>query len=519
MMTNDLYEQLRKERNELAQKTGVQPFMVLHNKVLRELAQRQPTTVEELGAIKGMGSKRVTKYGQWILNAINGSISSSISVTPEEKIYSVSEFIDFINELLAPKRAVVQGEVNQIKPMGSYTFFTLLDKDGDAALNCFVWQSKLDSFGIELKEGLELKVEGFPKIYKRGGRFNFEVEHIGLVGKGVVKQAFEILKKKLAAEGYFELKRKKPIPAYAHKIGLITSAHGDAINDFLTHLGKFGLRVCFYDVRVEGLYAVEEVTSAIRWYNENMGDIEVLVLTRGGGSLESLQPFNSEAVAKAIFGSRIPIISGVGHENDVTIADLVADVRASTPTHAARILSDPWQGSEVFLTNAQRNILSVITKTIEDLNGKVLRLEETILWAQTAMLGRYFQKTETLQTVLGLQFQKLISQIKQAQSRFISNYGRLQDIWFRYKNAVDSQGKMLTNENTRWLRFWGENIKSMEQKLQLASPELRLKQGYSIIQDEKHTIIKNSRQVRVGDLLTLKFHQGGALSTVKSIKN
>ena len=152
-----------------------------------------------------------------------------------------------------------------------------------------------------------------------------------------------MLMKKLEAEGLFSPEHKTPIPNFAKNIGLITAADREAMNDFITHLAPHGLDIELYDVRVEGARAVEQIVEAIEYFNKNRPETEVLVLTRGGGSLESLQAFNAEAVARAIFASRIPIICGVGHERDVSIADFVADMRASTPTHAAKIISESWE--------------------------------------------------------------------------------------------------------------------------------------------------------------------------------
>lgn len=422
----------------------------------------------------------------------------------EEKVYSVSEFIDFINELLVPGRAIVQGEVNQIKSMNNYTFFTLVDKNEEAVLNCFVWQSKLSSFGVELKEGLELKVEGFPKIFKRKGGFNFEVERIGLVGEGALKQAFEALKKKLVIDGYFELERKKLIPKYIQRIGLITSAYGDAKNDFLTHLGKFGFKICFYNVRVEGLYAIDEITSAIRWYNENMADVEALVLTRGGGSLESLQPFNSEAIAKAIFASKIPIITAIGHENNETIADLVADIYASTPTDAARILSDPWRQAQDLLSSYETNIVTILKGKYVNMEEKLTAFRSNFVFAINKVISFKKERIESLEKVLILSFRRIIDKIK---SQVLT-----------LRQSVGNQENTLFKEINRWFRGLQVRLDNVNQRLKLSDPTGRLKQGYSIVFNVGNRVIKSSRQIKVNEEIFLKFYEGGATTRVEKKK-
>lgn len=514
----NLYELLRQRRNEIAKEVSLAPFKVLHNKHLEEIVRRQPKTIEEIAEIKGIGEKKALKYGQFILEIVNDNSSPSFEASQEEKVYSVSEFIDFINELLVPKRAIVQGEVNQIKPMNGYTFFTLVDKNEEAVLNCFVWQSKLESFGVELKEGLELKVEGFPKIFKRKGRFNFEVEHIGLVGEGALKQAFEALKKKLTVDGYFELERKKPIPKYSERIGLITSVYGDAKNDFLTHLGKFEFKIHFCNVRVEGLYAIDEITSAIRWFNENMGDVEALVLTRGGGSLESLQPFNSEAIAKAIFASKIPIITAIGHENNETIADLVADVYASTPTDAARILSDPWRQAHDLLSSYETNIVTTLKGKYINIEERLTAFGSNFVSAVSKVIGFKKERVESLQSALILSFHRIIDKIKSAERNFLRNWEKLRTQILTLRQSVGNQENTLFKEINRWFRVLQVRLVNVDQKLRLSDPTGRLKQGYSIIFNIGNKVIKSSRQIKVNEELFLKFYEGGAVTRVEKKK-
>ncbi|MFH1706139.1 MAG: exodeoxyribonuclease VII large subunit [Patescibacteria group bacterium] len=515
---NKLFELLRQRRNEIAKEAGVKPYMVLHNSVLVEIAEKKPTTVEELAEIKGMGKKKLERYSNFILETINESPATPKPKIDEKKVYSVSEFIDFINELLVPNQAIVQGEISQFNPRDGYAFFTLIDKDEEAALNCFVWQRKLDSFGVELKEGLELKVAGLPKIFKRSGRFNFEVEHIGLVGEGALKQALEALKKELAKEGYFEPERKKPLPKYVQRVGLITSAYGDAKSDFLTHLGKFGFEINFCDVRVEGIYAVDEITSAIRWFNENMGDIQALVLTRGGGSLESLQPFNSKAMAKAIFASKIPIITAIGHEKNETIADLVADVYASTPTDAARVLSDPWRQAADLLTSCETNIASVLKGEYTNTRDRLASFESNLVSAVSKALSFKKEGLVSLQRALILSFHRIIDKIKSTEKDFINNWEKLRTQILTLGQSVDNQESVLYKEVSRWFRVLQESLGNIEQKLKLSDPTGRLRQGYSIIFNSDDKVIKSSKQIEIDEEILLKFYEGEATGRVEKKK-
>jgi len=513
-----LYELLRKKRNELARQADIKPFMVLQNKVLQEIAEKQPTVLEELAEIKGMGPKRLAKYGKFILETINSLSSTTMPTVSEEKVFSVGEFIDFLNQILAPQRAIVQGEVGEVKSRDNFTFFKLLDKKEEAILSCFVWNDRLARFGVELKEGLELKVGGYPKLVKTKGYFSFEVEHIGLVGEGVLKLAFEALKKKLSAAGFFAPERKKKIPPFVEKVGLITSTFADAKTDFLTHLGKFGFKIFFYDVRVEGLYSTDDIVSAIRWFNENMLDVEILVLTRGGGSLESLQVFNSEAVAKAIFSSRIPVVTGIGHENDETIADLVADVYGSTPTHAARILSDPWRNVNTLITNVYRNIVSIFSTNCLGFQKRLLDTRENLITLLARSIKSRNQRIDDLQTFLYSQFQRLLYRVKQTQMEFLNNWGRIKNILFSLRNKISIQEKSLTDESLYWIKFIRKSLFEFEQKLRLSDPSARLKQGYSIVFNASGKIIKRSTDLTLGEYVKAKFSQGSATSRVEEIQ-
>lgn len=521
MSTNqglNLYELLRRRRNEIAKEKDIKPFMVLHNKVLKEAAEVKPANLKELAEIKGLGEKKIAKYGELILKTIrefhDAPFPSIVVPPPTEKVFSVSEFIDSVNEVLIPRRAVIQGEVNQIKPMNGYAFFTLTDKTEDAILNCFVWQNRLDNFGVELKDGLELKVEGFPRVYKRRGSFSFEVERIGLVGEGELKRALLKLKKELARMGFFAPERKKPIPPYIRKIGLVTSTFGDAKNDFLTHLGKFGFQIYFYNARVEGIYAVDEITAAVRWFNENMLDIQVLVLTRGGGSLESLQPFNSKPVAKAIFGSKIPIITAIGHENNETFADLVADRYASTPTDAARIISDPWRNAEKILSHCQSNMISVLAGSYANMKYRLKEFENNFSLSIVKIINLCKKEIFNFQARLTLLFSRILDKIKAVENEFHSNREKLVNLIDALSQTVENQAKRLFPEPYRWLRSLEMRLSNIEQSLRLADPAGRLKQGYSIVFLDGKTV-KSSRQIKVGQELGLKFYKGSADTRVE----
>jgi len=440
-----------------------------------------------------------------------------VNPIPLEAIFSVSEFLDLANEMLKPLRVTVQGEITSLTIRGAAAYFNLTDKKEKAVLNCLVWKSKLYGMGIDLKEGLEVQVVGVPSIYKPFGKLSFQADYISPVGEGALKQAFEKLKKQLEQEGYFAESAKKPLPPYPQRIGLITSSQGDAIKDFQTHLGKYGYTIYHYDVRVEGLKAVDSITAAFAWFNEHPLQLDTLVLTRGGGSLESLQAFNTLAVAKAIFGSKIPVVSAIGHENDVTIADLVADVRASTPTDAGKIVSYNW---------------SRLGKEIDALQSSFLRAFHQVLhtFQQTT---RYQQKQ--LFTAFANQLHYSKQTVAQYQQIFLSFFPRLRQrflylstafsqnfaLWFRqraqFAQSLQRVTLNMSQSFERKMREQQKMLQNFEVQLRLSDPEIKLKQGYSIITNATGEVVRSAAQLTIGETLQVRLHQGKVQTKVEKV--
>lgn len=258
----------------------------------------------------------------------------------EPKALTVSQFVDSLNasfaEALFPYGVDVEGEVSQYKvSQGKWIWFDLKDETGLVSCFATAWQLRQP-----LEDGMKVRVHGVPKIYAKNGRFSLTVDRVEMVGEGALRRAFELLKKKLEADGLFAPERKRPLPRFPERIGLIASTESAAYSDFLRILDDRwgGVRVSSAHVQVQGREAVRDIVGAFAYFNRHPELADVLVLTRGGGSLEDLHAFNSEEVARAIFASKIPVVVGVGHERDESLADYVADVRASTPSNAAERL-------------------------------------------------------------------------------------------------------------------------------------------------------------------------------------
>ncbi|MDP1689034.1 MAG: exodeoxyribonuclease VII large subunit [bacterium] len=261
---------------------------------------------------------------------------------PLEKIFSVSEFIEILNIFLKKDEVRIIGEVTQVQfPASGHVYFSIKDKNGEASLSCIIWKGVYARCAVNIETGMELILTGCPNIYAPTGRISFVASAIELHGEGALKKAYDELKKKLETEGIFAQERKKILPELIHKIGVITSKEGAVIHDFENNLGKFGYEINFVDSRVEGQQAVKSLIEAVRTLKKK--DIEVLVIIRGGGSLESLQGFNNEMLIREIIDFRVPVIAGIGHDKDVPLMALAADYMVSTPTAAAHLLNVSWE--------------------------------------------------------------------------------------------------------------------------------------------------------------------------------
>ncbi len=387
----------------------------------------------------------------------------------------VSQFLDTLNSNLKRYRVTVAGEIaGRINRRGAVTYFTIHDPEDEAALQCMAFNSVLDANAIVLAEGMAVKVNGHPEVWKRTGGFSFKAFQVQLTGEGDLKKQFELLVKKLEAEGLFSAEHKKQLPRFIKRIGLITAEGREAQTDFITHLAPCGLHIELVDSRMEGANAVREVCRAISWFNTHRTDIDVIVITRGGGSMESLQSFNNEEVARAIFASRIPVISAIGHERDVTIADYVADVRASTPTHAAKIISQDWLDGGLQLENYTATLARGMGGIISDWRESANRIAEHL----TSDLHSRF---ETMHHDIALHMQSLA--------------------------AVTAGTLKLTQS-----RLHGYTTALVH-----ANPELKLRQGYSIVTDTAGAAIKDSKRIAVGQHVNLRFAMGSARASIDKI--
>lgn len=436
-----------------------------------------------------------------------------------ERIYGVGDYLDLVNQQISEINVIVEGEVISVSDRGHIYFDISESVNGEKAiLNCALWKFRAQRLSFALKVGEKVQIIGKGSIYKPYGKFTFIVEKIMPTGEGALKQAFEKLKKDLQQKGYFDQQRKRLLPPYVTNIAVLTSKNGDAIKDFTTHLGKFGFHISHLDCRVEGIRSIEEIVNGIRFLNTHYPKTEVIVITRGGGSLESLQAYNSLEVAEAIFTSKIPVLSAVGHENDITIADLVADVRASTPTAAGQLLSASWkeakQHLKFFSNNLDNNTNQLITH---------LRQRLTVSWQKNSTLVRalIFESKDTLTRSVRNFTQQInwrIESYKHIEKDFFRNYTLFDDKLLKRFEKIYFFDTSITRRMNTLIHNEKKNVLFFEKRLHLADPTLRLQQGYSIIRNQNQQIVKSSRSIKEQDALHLQFYSGTAVSVVSEIR-
>lgn len=409
------------------------------------------------------------------------------------KLYSVGNYLSLLNIGLNKYKARVQGEISSVTVSSTgHLYFSIKDAKEQASLNCLIWRNSYELCGITIEQGMEIIVNGFPEIYKPSGRIVFKASTIELVGEGALKKAYNELKNKLEKQGLFDIDKKKPIPEFTKKIGLITSETGAVIHDFLNNLGKHGYDIKFIDSRVEGQIAIQDLISAVDYFSDK--DIDVLVMIRGGGSIESLQAFNNEILIRKISDLEIPVICGIGHDKDIPLISLVADKAVSTPTAVAVLLNKSWDQASSELAIFEKDIIYKYQKLSE----------------QT----RYY--FEILSNKLGKQFTIIFQKFeesKQCLKSALTNIGyKIEEI----KKSLNDFSDLFLNNLKIGFEQNNNILNHIEKQLKIFNPMRTLKLGYSIVFCE-NKIIKSVKQVRKEQELDIQVSDGRIKSKIKSI--
>src|SRR5580693_2690160 len=443
----------------------------------------------------------------------------TFNLQPTRRTFTVSELTARIRELLGRSftDVWVEGEISNCREAQSGHIYCTL-KDDRAQVRCVCFKNQLRLMKFRPEDGLHVTVRGSISIYEARGEYQIYVENIEPVGLGALQLAFDQLKKRLEAEGLFAAERKKPLPLLPRCIGLITSPSGAAVRDVVRILRRrfHNVHLTLYPVRVQGDGAAAEIVRAVQFFNRQQ-TVDVLILARGGGSLEDLWAFNEEAVARAISHSAIPVIAGVGHETDFTIADFVADVRASTPSAAAELVVNTRREFDKHVADLRQTLLDQMRYRILVLSRRVHELGARRGFRRPLdLLRQQRQRADELTSRLA---HALRANLAQSTKRFNVAHKRIVAFDFRMKIAavrlrLEKLQLELAARSDRALRQKRQRLDRLNLQLHERSPLRVLERGYAIATDSTGQILRSSAQVAVGDAVTLRLHQGRLTTSV-----
>ncbi|MBV1787011.1 exodeoxyribonuclease VII large subunit [Marinobacterium sp. D7] len=413
----------------------------------------------------------------------------------------------------------VIGEISNLaRPSSGHWYFTL--KDSKAQVRCAMFRNSNQRTGFVPREGDEVLVTARVSLYEGRGDYQLICERMEKSGLGQLQQAFDALKAKLDKEGLFDSTRKRPLPPHPRHLGVVTSPSGAAIHDILTVLKRRfpGLPVTLYPTAVQGQEAAGQIVAAIDLANRH-AQCDVLIVGRGGGSLEDLWPFNEEIVARAIAASAIPIVSAVGHEVDISISDLVADQRAATPSAAAELLSPDRHALLLRLNQLRRRLESRIGWQLErkrhQLQGARQRLRHP-----GERVREHMQALDRLELRLQRATQRLL---EQRRNRLTELNARLQRVTparrlEQYRHQLQQLQPLLSRLMQRHLERNRLRLAQQSGKLQSVSPLATLERGYSILLNPAGQAVSSAEQVSPGERLEARLHRGRLTCTVDSIE-
>ena len=429
---------------------------------------------------------------------------------------SVSELNQRIATLLERNVPLlwVQGEISNLKqyPSGHW-YFSL--KDENAQVRAVMFRQKAALLKCQPREGDAVQAYVSVGLYAARGDFQLTVESMRPAGLGTLYERFIKLKEELAQQGLFDAEHKKPLPAFTQTIGIITSPQAAALRDVAHTLARRAphMQLYLYPTLVQGELAAGQIADAIALANQNP-DLDALLIIRGGGSLEDLWAFNEPEVARAILNSRLPTISGVGHETDTTIADFVADVRAATPTAAAELISSPTHADwHATLSNQTRTLYRVMTHKIAQAEQGLDRLTAQVL---TPAQRLHQQTTHLHHLALRLQ-NSMTTQFENQKRRYeyaTQATQRLRPALNVHKQTLLHKQVQLHQTYTRLLHARAQSLDNKAQLLNQLNPENVLNRGFAYVQTQNGDIVYNANALRTGDGITIRLARGRVIGTV-----
>ncbi len=447
--------------------------------------------------------------------------------TEEEQrldIYTVSRLNSEVRFLLEESYETiwVEGEIsNFAAPHSGHWYFSL--KDTSAQVRCAMFRGQQRHLGFTPKDGMHVLIKAHVSLYENRGEFQLIADFMEERGEGKLRRAYELLKQKLAAAGLFADEHKKPLPAFPKQIGVITSATGAAVRDVLTVLQRRAptIPIIIYPTLVQGKTAAPAIVNAIQLANQR-NECDVLILTRGGGSLEDLWAFNEEIVAHAIYNSHLPIVSAVGHEVDFTIADFVADKRAPTPSAAAEIVAPDQTDILLLLARSQKQLFRLIQTVLQAVKQQLGWIQKHL--SQLHPKRQLIEKMQRLDMIEQRLAQLIVRVMTSIQARInaslhlLHRHTPLQQINNMQHQLNLSQQKLHTimRENITKQRA---ALAHLAAKLDGISPLATLQRGYAIATTSTHVILRNTNEVEIGDELSIRLAEGSLACVVKKINS
>ncbi len=452
------------------------------------------------------------------------------------RVFSVTEITGTVRRLLEEHvgSVWVTGEVSNLRAQSSgHLYFSI--KDANSQLSCVCFRDEARGSRQLIEDGRKVVLKGDVTVYEARGQYQLMVKSVELEGVGALQLAFEKLKQKLAAEGLFAEARKRPIPELVHCLGLVTSPTGAAIRDVLHVIARRhpGLAIILAPCRVQGQGAAGEIAAAIQLLNEwsdrqsairnPQSAIDLILITRGGGSLEDLWAFNEEVVARAIFDSRVPVISAVGHEIDFTIADFVADLRAATPSAAAELLTEGMMRQCEWIAAAAAHLFEMAREQTGAKREHHLWLVSRLARAHPRrQLHERGQRLDDLQTSLARGTKKEWRRHQLALWNFAQRLARVKpsrSLGLR-RQVLTELTRRLHEDARHALDTHRQRLREMETRLRLLSPEHVLERGFSITRDAATgAVLRDASQVQPGQKLKTRLHRGEIASTAEQIES
>jgi exodeoxyribonuclease VII large subunit len=539
----DVLKELKMWRKNIASKKNIPAYFIFHDSTLISIANLVPKTEEELDKIKGVGRRKIQSYGEDILKIVNKYNQPDLVLnkeiitkthdkelpervkTPDSlktEIFTVGELTKYIKNLLESDRKLtnlwVRGEISNLKQHASgHIYFSLKDKESQ--IRCVLFRRVNEHLNFNLEHGMKIIIRGNIEVYELYGEYSIIIEEIQPDGLGALNLAFIQLKNKLEKEGLFSNEHKKLLPKFPEVIGIITSSTGAAIQDILNIIKRRYplVRILIAPTIVQGKEAATSIVESIKLMNE-LSYVDVIILGRGGGSLEDLWCFNEEIVARSIFESEIPIISAVGHETDFTIADFVADYRASTPSAAAeKVVPDIQEIYNVIYNFYIRNT-QAIRYIVESHKSSLKQiLNRPIFKRPFDRIHSYYREMDHMAYKLQATTLKITTSKKKEleiiESKIFALPNRIHS-HYREMGHIAYKLHAIILKSTTSKR---KELEIIESKIFALSPKSILKRGYSIIMKD-HKIVKSYLDVKLQDNINVVLHNGGLDTQVKKIR-